>query len=26
VGKRISGADSYANLFIGRVTQIIELL
>ncbi|MEO5562731.1 MAG: hypothetical protein ABIR18_04830 [Chitinophagaceae bacterium] len=26
VGKRISGADSYANLFINRVTQIIELL
>ena len=26
VGKRISGADSYADLFIGRVTQIIELL
>jgi hypothetical protein len=26
VGKRISGADNYANLFIRRVTQIIELL
>jgi hypothetical protein len=26
VGKRISGADSYATLFINRVTQIIELL
>jgi hypothetical protein len=26
VGKRISGGDAYANLFINRVTQIIELL
>ncbi|MES1226682.1 MAG: hypothetical protein ABUT20_65010 [Bacteroidota bacterium] len=25
VGKRISGGDAYANLFINRVTQIIEL-
>jgi hypothetical protein len=26
VGKRISGSDAYANLFINRVTQIIDLL
>jgi hypothetical protein len=26
VGKRISGSDAYANLFISRVTQVIELL
>jgi hypothetical protein len=26
IGKRISGGDAYANLFINRVTQIIEAL
>ncbi|MEO7313373.1 MAG: hypothetical protein ABIX01_23525 [Chitinophagaceae bacterium] len=26
MGKRVSGADAYANLYINRVTQMIELL